>query len=134
LLNNGYHCDINLSALVGNCMERGRVQDQSAFCDVPEGSTLTALDRRDLKDCEDYALALGYQNLNIHIIDVRHVSGAAELACTCRVGETWVTWVFARFKDLVVAWNALTGTDAGSYVSMSEAIHCVLLRNPTKGS
>jgi hypothetical protein len=115
-------------------MERTRIQDQAVFCHYHEGSRLSALDRCDLIECEDYARTLGYQGLTIHVADPSRLSGIAEYACTCRLGETWVTWVFARFENLVVAWSALTGRDAGTFDSMSEAIRCVLLRDPTKAN
>ncbi len=111
------------------CVESG---DWPALCGDRDDAALSEFDRRDLRDCEDYAVALGYQGLTVHAINPVDGSGAAELACACRFGEAWMTWVFMRTGAVIVAWSTLTGWQAGTFVSMAEAVRCVLLCDPTQ--
>jgi hypothetical protein len=110
------------------------IRDWPGFCRHHGTAPLSPLDRTDLQSCKNYVLALGYEALTVHAVDPLDGVAASELACTCRVGETWMTWVFARIDDRILAWSALTGADAGSFTSMSEAIRCVLLCDPAKDS
>jgi len=43
-----------------------------------------------------------------------------------------MTWVFMRTGAVIVAWSTLTGWQAGTFVSMAEAVRCVLLCDPTQ--
>jgi hypothetical protein len=106
------------------------INDHGTFYEAREPWLLNHFDRRDLSACREYCLALGYDRVVVDRMGSYDSRDVVEIVCICRRGEVWATWMCARNGDTVIAWSALTGEDAGFFLSLSEAMHSVLLRDP----
>ena len=104
--------------------------DHGVFYEALAPWLLNDFDKRDLPGCRDYCLALGYDRVVVDRMVLFDTDEAVDIVSVCRRGEVWATWMFARDGDTVAAWSALTGADAGPFLSLAEAVHSVLLRDP----
>ncbi len=72
------------------------------------------------------ALPLGSYRLVIH----PHLPGdppeLGDMALVYRPADPWAAWGFTRQGERILAWNCVTGIDAGRFAEMDEALTTVL--------
>lgn len=88
--------------------------------------SLSFQDRQDVATSTDYADRVGYDRLTIHHLGRWNGLEICDIVFAHRYGEAWASWVFARTGDMIQAWSALTGADAGSFPAMATALRAVL--------
>ncbi len=113
-------------------MRYTQADEHGTFSELRASWSLSHFDEHDLAACRDYILTLGYDDATVAKVGSPDSGEDADIVSICRRGEPWATWMFARNGDAISAWSALTGEDAGTFLSLSEAVRSVLLSDPLR--
>lgn len=85
----------------------------------------------DIMRWQDRARLAGFDRMVIHDREEGDSFDIGNFLSVHRSGEAWSRWGFARKGPVVTAWCCLTGTDVGTFASLSEAFEAVLPRTGT---
>jgi len=96
-------------------------------CKKPSASCLTKQDRQDASNFRVLAKEAGYDAIIVHVVSLGIGQGTMDYISVYRPEQAWSTWGFAREGNAVLAWNALTSKDAGTFATVWEALACVLV-------
>lgn len=72
------------------------------------------------------ALPPGFDRLVIHPRLPGDPPELGDMALVYRPSDPWAAWGFTRQGQLILAWNCVTGVDAGRFDEMDEALAAVL--------